>query len=316
MKIFVVIPAFKCKSHILNVINKIPALVSGIVVVDDACPESTGTHVKDHCTDRRVVVLTHASNQGVGGAMVSGYKKALELNAKIIIKIDGDEQMDPALIPEFINPILKGKADYTKGNRFFFLDKIAEMPKVRLFGNALLSFLNKLVTGYWNIMDPTNGYCAVHADVLRYIPLDKISKRYFFESDMLFRLGTLRAVVVDVPMHAKYGDEVSNLRISNVITSFPSKYLLRFFKRIFYNYFLRDFSAGSLFLLSGILLCLIGIIHGIYHWIQSAITQTNTPVGTVMIPVLLLLVGFQMILFFLQQDIASVPTSPLHRDDE
>ena len=245
--------------------------------------------------------------------MVTGFKRAIEMGAKIVVKMDGDGQMDPTLLSDFVNPIVQGKADYTKGNRFFFLEGLYQMPKVRLFGNAVLSFLTKLVTGYWNIMDPTNGYVAVHTDVLKMIPLDKISPRYFFESDMLFRLGTIRAVVMDVPMHAKYDDEVSNLSIGNVLVSFPTKYLSRFLKRVFYNYFLRDFTVGSLFLVSGTVLSTVGIVHGVYHWTESALNHTSTPIGTVMVPVLLLLVGFQMILFFLQQDIGSVPQSPIHR---
>ena len=314
--VFVVIPAYKCKDHVLKVIEKIPSLVSKIIVVDDCCPVGTGKVVQEYIAQKnaqqRIEVVFHTENQGVGGAMVTGYRRALELEADVVVKIDGDDQMDPSLIPQFIKPILRGKADYTKGNRFFYLEGLAEMPKVRLFGNAVLSFLNKLVSGYWNIMDPTNGYTAVHADALKVIPLDKLARRFFFESDILFRLGVIRAVVQDIPMHSKYGDEVSNLKILDVALSFPSKYLSRYLKRIFYNYFLRDFTAGSLFLLSGIVLCLVSFVHGTYHWVTSHIGGYSTPIGTVMIPVLLAIIGFQMILFFLQQDIESVPQDPIH----
>jgi dolichol-phosphate mannosyltransferase len=309
--LFVVIPAFRCKNQISAVIRSVPAVVQKIVVVDDCCPEQTGKWVATHHPE--VEVVFHEKNQGVGGAMISGYQRALELGADIMVKIDGDGQMDPSLIPRFIEPIEAGKADYTKGNRFFFLDELKQMPLVRLLGNAGLSFLTKVVTGYWNIMDPTNGYCAIHAEVLRHIPFQKLAPRYFFESDLLFRLSTIRAVVEDIPMDAKYGDEVSNLRISNVLITFPLKYFTRFIKRVVYNYFLRDFTIGSLFLVNGLLLCSIGFIHGAYHWIKAIHSQAPTSTGTIMIPVLLLLVGFQMILFFLQQDIASVPTSPIHR---
>ena len=138
----------------------------------------------------------------------------------VVVKVDGDGQMDPRLIPSFVYPILRGEADYTKGNRFFDLESVRTMPRFRLLGNAILSFMTKLSSGYWNLFDPTNGFTAIHTDVARHLPFDKISRRYFFETDILFRLNTLRAVVVDVPMEAKYGDEVSNLKISKIVLEF------------------------------------------------------------------------------------------------
>lgn len=313
--VFVVIPAFKCRNQIGRVIDKVPAQVKKIIVVDDCCPEGTGKSVEQsYKNNDRVKVIFHTENQGVGGAMVTGFQAALEQGAQIVIKIDGDDQMDPGLIPDFIEPIVSGRADYTKGNRFFFLDDLKQMPGIRLFGNAVLSFFNKLVSGYWNTMDPTNGYVAIHTDALRHIPLTKLSKRYFFESDLLFRLGIMRAVVEDVPMSAKYADEVSNLRISNVVFTFPPKYLIRFLKRIFYCYFLRDFTAGSLFLVSGVVLCGFGTAHALYHWFLSMQTGVASASGTVMLSALLLLFGFQMVLFFFQQDIASVPHKRVSRN--
>ena len=149
---------------------------------------------------------------------MTGYRVALDDGMDIMVKIDGDGQMAPELLPDFVAPILAGEADYTKGNRFFDLEQVSQMPTVRLLGNAVLSFFNKISSGYWNLFDPTNGYTAIHRDVAACLPFGRISRRYFFESDMLFRLNTLRAVVVDIPMHASYGDEVSNLRISKVVS--------------------------------------------------------------------------------------------------
>jgi dolichol-phosphate mannosyltransferase len=186
----------------------------------DCCPDGSGSFVESNCRDERVVVLRNAKNQGVGAAVVRGYEAAIEDGIDVIVKIDGDGQMDPSLIPDFVAPITAGEADYTKGNRFFDLERVRGMPKVRLFGNAALSFMTKLSSGYWDIFDPTNGYTAIHRDVARHLPFRKISQRYFFETDMLFRLNTLRAVVVDIPMNAKYGDEVSNQEITNIIGGF------------------------------------------------------------------------------------------------
>src|SRR5690606_32052229 len=130
-----------------------------------------------------------------------------------------------ALLPALVAPILAGDADYTKGNRFFDLAQIGRMPPIRIIGNAILSFMSKLSCGYWDMFDPTNGYTAIHARMARILPFEKISRRYFFETDILFRLNTFRAVVVDVPMDARYGEEVSGLRISRILGEFLFKHL-------------------------------------------------------------------------------------------
>ncbi|HWJ93415.1 MAG TPA: glycosyltransferase family 2 protein, partial [Telluria sp.] len=229
--IAVVIPSYKVTRHILDVIAGIGPEVSRIYVVDDKCPDKSGDFVRAHCQDPRVTVLEHEVNQGVGGAVMTGYRAAIADGARVIVKVDGDGQMDASLIPAFVAPILAGEADYAKGNRFFNLERITAMPPVRLFGNAVLSLLTKLSSGYWDLFDPTNGYTAIHADAARYLPFDKISRRYFFETDMLFRLNTLGAVVVDVPMDAVYGDEVSNLKVSRIVTEFATKHVRNFLKR-------------------------------------------------------------------------------------
>lgn len=312
-EIAVVIPTYKARNHILGVINEIGPEVTRIYVVDDSCPDSSGEFVTANCKDNRVSVIKHTKNQGVGGAVMTGYKAAIEDGMSILVKIDSDNQMDPSLIMNFVAPIISGEADYTKGNRFFDLEKVRSMPKVRLFGNAVLSLMCKLSSGYWNLFDPTNGYTAIHADVARHLPFDKISLRYFFETDILFRLNTLRAVVVDVPMEAKYGDEVSNLKISKIIGEFFVKHLRNFSKRIFYNYYLRDMSLASIELPFGLALLGFGTIYGSYHWIHSAQAGVSTPAGTVMLAAMPTLMGLQLILAFLSYDISSVPQRSIHK---
>jgi glycosyltransferase involved in cell wall biosynthesis len=311
--IAVVIPSYKVTHHILDVIARVGPEVARIYVVDDQCPEQSGALVRAQCRDPRVVVLEHTENQGVGGAVLTGYRAAIADGARVIVKLDGDGQMDPALIPDFVAPILDGEADYTKGNRFFNLERLRAMPKLRLFGNAVLSLMTKLSSGYWDLFDPTNGYTAIHADAARFLPFDKISRRYFFETDMLFRLNTLGAVVVDVPMDAVYGDEVSNLKISRVATEFAAKHMRNFSKRLFYNYYLRNLSLASIELPLGALLMVFGIVYGITHWVHSADMAVATPAGTVMVAALPILMGAQLILAFLAYDIASVPRRPLHK---
>jgi len=311
-RIAVVLPCYRVKAHILDVLASIPPLVAIIVVVDDACPEGSGALVQSECNDPRVRVHYNTANQGVGGAVLNGYRAAIDAGADVIVKIDGDGQMDPRLIEDFVSPIISGEADYTKGNRFFDLTNIARMPPLRIFGNAVLSFMAKLSTGYWTLFDPTNGYTAIHADAAKRIPFDKVSKRYFFETDLLFRLNTLRAVAVDVPMDALYGDEVSNLKISRVLGEFLAKHARNLGKRIFYNYFLRDLSLASLQLVAGILLMVGGSAFGAQAWFHSMQAGISTPAGTVMLSALPIILGLQFVLAFIGYDIAAVPSRPLH----
>jgi len=310
--IAVVIPSYKVSAHILDVIGGIGSQVTHIYVVDDCCPEQSGNFVEENCLDERVKVIRNDKNMGVGGAVMTGYRAAIDDGAEVIVKVDGDGQMDPILIPRFIAPILAGEADYTKGNRFFDLEEIRAMPTMRIFGNAVLSLMAKLSTGYWDLFDPTNGYTAIHVEVARKLPFSKISNRYFFESDILFRLNTLRAVVVDVPMHAKYANEKSNLKISKIIGEFLFKHVRNFIKRIFYNYYLRDLSLASIELPLGIFLLIFGLIFGGYSWVQSAQTGIVTSAGTVMLSAMPILMGLQFILAFLGFDISNIPRRPRH----
>jgi glycosyltransferase involved in cell wall biosynthesis len=305
--IAVVIPCYRVQKHILGLLRSIGRECRLIFVVDDRCPENSGKFVEKHCKDPRVRVLYHDSNQGVGGAVLTGYQAALEAGAQVIVKLDGDGQMDPALIPKFILPILSGEADYVKGNRFFDLEELGSMPAVRIFGNAALSFMAKLSTGYWNLFDPTNGYTAIHAGLVAHLPIGKISRRYFFETDILLRLNTLRAVVVDIPMNARYGDEVSSLKVHRIAGEFFLKHVRNFFKRIFYNYYLRDLSLASVELPLGLLALLFGVGFGGYHWYDSVSRGVETPIGTVMLAALPVIIGMQLLLGFLAYDIASVP---------
>lgn len=297
--------------HVLDVIAAVPSECERIYAVDDACPEGSGKLIEAQCSDRRVVVIRHETNQGVGAAVISGYRQALVDGMDVVVKIDGDGQMDPALLPRFVAPLLEGHADYAKGNRFFDLRNLRAMPVIRVLGNAVLSFCSKLSTGYWDLFDPTNGYTAIHADALRMLTLEKISRRWFFETDLLFRLGIVRAVVQDVPMDARYGDEASGIRISRILGEFAFKHARNFAKRIFYNYFLRDMALASLELVAGIALLAFGLIYGAIKWAHSHDAGSLATAGTVMLAALPVIVGLQFVLAFLAYDIANVPRRPL-----
>ena len=311
-RIAVVIPCYKVTRHVAAVIAGIGPEVSRIYCVDDACPDGSGAMIKRTVADPRVTVLTNAVNSGVGGAVITGYRQALADGCDVIVKVDGDGQMDPRLIPQFVAPILAGQADYTKGNRFYNIEDLQDMPRLRLFGNAALSFLTKLSSGYWDIFDPTNGYTAIHAAVLGELPLDKIARRYFFESDILFRLATLRAVVVDIPMRAVYGDERSNMVIHQLVGPFLSRNLVNFAKRLGYNYYLRDFNLASVELVLGVALLAMGTAFGATRWIEGAIAGVPVSAGTVMVAALPIILGLQMLLAAFGHDIAAVPRRPIH----
>jgi glycosyltransferase involved in cell wall biosynthesis len=311
--IAVVIPAYRVIEHVLEVLAEIGPEVSKIYVVDDACPDGSGALVAAKCADKRVEVLTHTENQGVGGAVVTGYRAALEGGADIVVKVDGDGQMDPAMISDLIQPIVDGNADYTKGNRFDSLVGLREMPGIRVLGNGVLSLMSKISSGYWNVTDPTNGFTAIHRDVLKAMPLDMLSKRFFFESDVLYRLSIMRAVVWDVPMEARYGNEKSNLSVLKALFEFPGKHFVRFHKRLFYNYYLRDMSAASLELPLGAALGWFGFIFGVVSFSESVNTGVAATAGTVMLSAVPVILGFQLVLAFLSYDIASVPKRVKHK---
>jgi glycosyltransferase involved in cell wall biosynthesis len=296
---------------VVDVVSAIPPVVTAVYVVDDACPERSGARVRQSVRDPRVRVIDLAANQGVGGATVTGMRQALDDGADIVVKIDGDGQMRPGDIPRLLGPILAGEADFTKGNRFWELEGLATMPWVRLAGNAILSFLTKFSTGYWDVFDPTNGFIAVRREVLARIPLEKVSRGYFFESDLLFRLYIARAVVQDVSMEARYAGETSSLRVARVIFEFPFKHARNLLKRIFYSYFLRDFNIASVELVLGTLLLLGGAGFGAYAWGRGAAHAEPATAGTVMLAGLPIILGMQLLVGFLQFDFQNVPRRPL-----
>lgn len=312
-RIAVVIPCFRVAAHVLNVIARIGPEVGWIIAVDDACPESSGDLIERECRDPRVHVIRNSKNLGVGGAVLVGYEFVMNLPVDVVVKIDGDGQMDPALVPGLCEPLLNGGADYVKGNRFYNIRNASDMPGVRLVGNAVLSFFTKFSSGYWQLFDPTNGFTAIHAALLPHLNFSKIANRYFFESDILYYLNELRAVVVDMPMAASYGSERSNLRPLQMIRPFFSGNLKNGIRRIFYNYFVRAFSVASIELLLGIGLIVFGIIFGGWHWWLSAIGTAPASAGTVMLAALPLILGVQFFLSWLGFDVAAEPRVPVHQ---
>ncbi len=310
--IAIIIPAFGVERNMEAVLAGIPAYIKHIIVVDDASPDSTADLVAGLAQkDMRISLIRHPKNQGVGGAMISGFRKAIELGAQIAVKLDGDGQMDAAQIPALITPLILGKADYAKGNRFRDFVSLQKMPIVRRIGNLGLSFLTKAATGYWNIFDPTNGFFAIRTEVLAQLPLEKIDHRYFFETSMLANLYLINAFVIDIPMPARYGNETSHLSIYRSLIEFPLKLFRTFLRRILLRYYIYDFSIASLYIVTGIPLLLFGFIFGIIKWIEYASQNIPAPTGTVMLPTLSVILGIQILLSAIEIDMKSTPRQPL-----
>jgi dolichol-phosphate mannosyltransferase len=311
-KVVIIIPAYRVERDIKTVLNGLPDYIKHIIVVDDASPDSTVDLVTALSkTDIRLTLISHLQNQGVGGAMISGFKKALELGAQIVVKIDGDGQMDVSHIPALITPLIQGKADYAKGNRFRDFVSLQKMPFIRRLGNLGLSFLTKAATGYWNIFDPTNGFFAIRAEVLNQLHLEKIDKRYFFETSMLANLYLLNAFVLDVPIPARYGNEKSYLSVYRTLFEFPYKLFVTFLRRVLLKYYIYDFSMLSLYLITAFPLLLFGLVFGISKWIQYAQLGLAAPTGTVMLPTLCVILGIQIMLSAIDIDMKAIPKQPL-----
>ncbi len=302
----VVVPAHDEAAFIADVIRGVPAYVDTIIVVDDASTDGTAA-VAQKSGDGRVQVLILSKNVGVGGAMVEGYRRALEAGADIVVKMDGDGQMPPEHLPALLDALVRDGYAYAKGNRFLLGTPRRTMPRPRFIGNMTLTFLTKMASGYWHIFDPQNGYTVISADALRRVDLDAVHRGYFFENDMLVQLNINQLRVRDVPMRARYGTETSELRPFQVGYSFPGLLLQRFAYRIYQKYMLRDFSPIALFLLTGALLFLWGVGFGVFLWIKGRLQMVPTPTGTIMLAIVPLFLGFQLLLQAIVLDIQETP---------
>jgi dolichol-phosphate mannosyltransferase len=309
-RIGVVVPAYRVAQHIQQVIRGIPPWIGTIVVVVDASPDDTAERVRA-LGDPRVTLITHEKNQGVGGAMKTGFVEAIRQGLDVVVKMDGDDQMDPAHLPAILAPLLDGRADMVKCNRYSTLAHVKEMPTVRLLGNAGLTFLVKLASGYWNTFDPANGYFAVRREVLERLNFGRLPKRYYFESGFLVELGILRAVVQDVPIGARYGDESSSLSVPRTLLEFPPRLLHGLLRRFIWRYLVHDFTAVSVFLLLGVPLLVFGVVFGCAWWWYFSGRNELAPLGIVMTPAMSVILGMQLVLQAIVLDIQNVPTIPI-----
>jgi len=262
----VIVPAYNEEKLIGKVLKTIPAFVDRIVVVDDASRDRTGEIVASHhIEDSRITCLRHSKNEGVGGAIATGYKWAREKGIDISVVMAGDAQMDPEDLPALLDPIVDGKVDYAKGNRLFTGKAWRVIPKARYFGNAILSFFTKIASGYWHVADSQSGYAAVTLEVLKTIDLDSIYRRYGMPNDLLVKLNVYQFRVRDVPVNPVYGiGEQSGIRIYKVVFTLSFLLLKLFLWRLKEKYVIRDFHPLVLFYLLGFVLTPIGVVFGCY----------------------------------------------------
>lgn len=301
LRIAVVVPAYNEEAHVGTVIETVPDFVDHMVVVDDGSTDDTAAVVRA-VGDERLELVSHHQNQGVGAAVVTGHRKALDAGADVVCLMAGDGQSDPDRLDDLVGPVVRGECDVAKANRLYAWDSFRGMPWLRVLGNVVLSFLVKFATGYWRLVDPLNGYVALHRRALERLPLDRIGKGYTLETDVLIYLNIVGMSVRDVPIPARYGREASGIRLWRDVPAVAWLLFRGFWRRITWKYVLWSFSPIALLLFGGLALCAWGVGFGIwvlFHTLGEPVATT----GTVMLAIVPFLMGFQLLLFALVLDI-------------
>jgi glycosyltransferase involved in cell wall biosynthesis len=291
----VVIPSHNEENHIKDTIETLPDFIDKIYVVDDGSTDKTAEVVK-MLTDERVHLFQHEVNRGPGAAVVTGYEAALNDEMDVIVKMDGDNQMDPEQLPNLLDPIVEGRADYTKGNRLLSPEYRKGMSKWRFFGNSILTFLTKIGSGYWQMIDPQNGYTAISRRVLERINLDSVYPYYGYLNDILVRLNIYGYRVMDIVMPARYGTERSSIKYSKYIVKVSLMLLRNFFWRLKMKYIVFSFHPLILFYMLGIVLTPIGIFGGLFALYYKYVIGGPLFIRGVL-SLLLFIIGVQFLLF-------------------
>jgi len=301
LRVAVVVPAHNEQALIAKVVTTAPSLVDAVIVVDDASGDDTALSARA-TGDARLEVISLEQNQGVGGAILTGHRRALELGMDVSVVMAGDAQMDPDYLPALLDPIADGTAEFTKANRFYDIGSFEGMPRHRVFGNIVLSFLTKAASGYWGLFDPQNGYTAIHRSALERLPLDRIAKRYEFENDLLINLNILRVPARDVPVPAVYGEEVSGMRLTRVAPRLLRVLWRGFWHRIWWKYVMQSFSAVALLLFAGLGCMFVGLAVSVFVIVNTLGPSEASP-GTVLLAVAPLLTGVHLLINALMLDI-------------
>jgi len=268
LKVAAVVPAYNEAKLIVKTIETMPDYVDFIVVVNDCSTDETSERARTS-GDPRVRVIDHEKNTGVGGAILDGHVRAIELGADVNVVMAGDAQMDPAFLPDLLDPIADHGYEFTKANRFFSRNSFAGMPKTRMLGSIVLSFATKVASGYWNLFDPQNGYTATKTSALRRLNFNSIARGYQFENDLLIWLNIANARARDVPIPAVYGEEISTMKIHKVAPAIASLLFRGFWRRMFLKHVLASFSPIALLFFTGLGLITFGLAVGVWVLVET-----------------------------------------------
>jgi glycosyltransferase involved in cell wall biosynthesis len=303
-RVAVVVPAFDEEKLIETTLSGIPGFVDRILVIDDASGDGTAARARAS-GDPRVEVVSHERNQGVGAAILTGYRRALDEGIDVTCVMAGDNQMDPADLEAIAGPVARGEVDYAKANRLFTGRAWELMPHTRYLGNAALSLLTKIASGYWHVADSQSGYTAIGRSTLELLDLDRIYARYGFPNDMLVHLNVINARVRDVPSRPVYGvGETSDIRLRRVIPAISWLLTKAFFWRMREKYVIRDFHPLVFFYVFGLLFSLLGLVLGTTVTILRILGNELT-IATVVLVALLLIAGLLFTLFAMLFDMES-----------
>jgi glycosyltransferase involved in cell wall biosynthesis len=295
-RVAVVVPAYDEERLVVETLRGIPALVDRIYVVDDASRDATTEHARS-LGDPRVELLRHDRNLGVGAAIVTGYRRALEEGIDVTCVMAADNQMDPAELPGLAEPVARGEVEYAKANRFATGEAWTVIPRMRFLGNAALSLLTKIASGYWHVADSQAGYTAISLDALRGLDLERLYPRYGFPNDVLVHLNVRNARVRDVPSRPIYGvGEESGIRLRTVVPKISWLLLKAFWWRLGQKYVIRDFHPLVFFYAFGLLMSGVGLVLGLLEVILRIAGNQITP-ATIVLVAVLLIAGLQLTLF-------------------
>jgi glycosyltransferase involved in cell wall biosynthesis len=298
LKLYLVIPVYNEEKLIIPTLKGVPKTIDKIMVVNDASTDKTARLVLGYSKkDRRVKLVNHEKNAGVGQSIVTGYKKCAEEKADVVVVVGGDNQMDLADLPNFLEPFVKDEADYVKGNRFLWRS-LKDMPKHRFFGNSLLSLMTKIASGYWKIFDTQDGYTAISRRVIETVDWNRAWKGYGYVSDWLIKFNAYGFRVKDVPRRPIYlkGEKQSQIRIGRYAVKIMPLLLRGFFWRLKEKYIVRDFHPLVFFYIFGLMLLPLGLISGLWL-LYHRIFIGNISSTTAILSALFIISGLQLVLF-------------------
>jgi len=295
-RVAVVVPAFEEERLVGDTLRGIPEFVDRIYVVDDASSDATAARA-DGVGDPRVDVIRHERNAGVGAAIVSGYRRALEEGIDVACVMAADNQMDPVELADLVGPVARAEVEYAKANRLVSGEAWTVIPRTRYLGNAVLSLLTKIASGYWHVADSQAGYTAISSGALRRLDLARVYQRYGFPNDMLVHLNVQNARVRDVPSRPIYDvGETSGIKLRRVVPRISWLLFKGFWWRMAQKYVIRDFHPLVFFYAFGVLMTVVGLVLGVLELVLRILGNEITP-ATIVLVAVLLIAGLQLTLF-------------------